>query len=188
MAHGFSHKEGVDYEENFSPVPKYSFIEEFLSIAFETRWNIHKIDVKITFISVIIEEEVYIEQPYGFEVNDRETYVCSFNKSLYGLKQVPKAWYSRSDSNMQNIGFTKREVDPNLYFLLIGSKPHILVLYVDDLIWIGVEIDCVLYFRYSIIIWGEGYQVDASLSRNLQQIGKILPRRGKYKLNNSLQC
>jgi len=95
-------------------------------------------DVKITFLNVIIEDEVYIEQPYGFEVHDRETYVCSFNKSLYGLKQVPKAWYSRSDSNMQNIGFTKSEVDPNLY-LLIPSKPHILVLYVDDLIRIGVE-------------------------------------------------
>jgi len=81
---------------------------------FETRWNIHQMDVKITFINVIIGEEVYIEKPYGFEVHDRETNVCSFNKSLYVLKQVPKAWYSRSDRNMQNIGFTKSEVDPSL--------------------------------------------------------------------------
>ena len=61
-ARGFSHNEGVDYEEIFSPVARYSFIEEVLSISFEARWNIHQMDVKITFLNVIIEEEVYINQ------------------------------------------------------------------------------------------------------------------------------
>ena len=63
MDRGFSHKEGVDREETFSPVARYSFTKEVLSIAFETRWTIHQMDVNITFLNVIIEEEFYIEKP-----------------------------------------------------------------------------------------------------------------------------
>jgi hypothetical protein len=102
-------------------------------------WSIHQMDVKIAFLNDIIEEEVYIEQPHGFEVHDRETYVWRLKKALYGLKQAPRAWYSRIDTYLQDMGFIKSEVDPNLYFLLVGSEILILVLHVEDLILAGVE-------------------------------------------------
>jgi hypothetical protein len=54
-------------------------------------------DVKTTFLNGIIEEEVYIEQPQGFEVHGRESHVCRLKKALYGLKQAPRVWYSRID-------------------------------------------------------------------------------------------
>jgi hypothetical protein len=65
--------------------------------------------------------------------------VCRFKKALYGLKKAPRAWYSRIDGYLQNMGFTKSEADPNLYFILIGEDPLILVLYVDDLFLTGAE-------------------------------------------------
>jgi hypothetical protein len=86
VARGFSQKEGVDYEETFVPVARYSSIREVLSIAFEMGWSIHQMDVKTAFLNKVIEEEVYIEQPQGFEVHDRETHVCRLKKALYGLK------------------------------------------------------------------------------------------------------
>jgi len=49
-------------------------------------------DVKTTFLNVIIQEEVYVEQPQGFEIHGRESHVCRLKKSLYGLKQAPRAW------------------------------------------------------------------------------------------------
>jgi transposase InsO family protein len=139
VARGFSQKEGVDYEETFAPVARYSSIRAVISIASEMGWRIHQMDVKTTFLNEIIEEEVYIEQPQGFEVHDRESYVCRLKKALYGLKQASRAWYSRIDNYLQSMGFTKSEADPNLYFLLVGSEPLILVLYVDDLILTGAE-------------------------------------------------
>ena len=90
-------------------------------------------DVKTTFLNGVIEEEVYIEQPQGFEVEDRETHVCKLKKDMYGLKQAPRSWYGRIDSLLTSIGFTKSIVDPNLYINIVDDDPAILLLYVDDL-------------------------------------------------------
>ena len=96
-------------------------------------------DVKTTFLNGIIQEEVYVEQLQGFEVHGRESHVCRLKKALYGLKQAPRAWYSRIDSYLQWMGFQKSEADPNLYFIMVGDDPLILLLYVDDLFITGGE-------------------------------------------------
>ena len=56
---------------------------------------------------------------------------------MYGLKQAPWAWYSRIDSYFLSIGFQKSEADPNLYYIVVGGVPLILLLYVDDLFITG---------------------------------------------------
>jgi hypothetical protein len=63
VAKGFSEKEGIDYDETFALVVRYTSIMAVISIAVEMGWKIHQLDVKTTFLNVIIEEEVYIEQP-----------------------------------------------------------------------------------------------------------------------------
>ena len=80
-----------------------------------------------------------MEQPLGFEVQDRDTHVCRLKKALYGLKQAPRAWYERIDSYLMKLGFTRSNVDPNLYFKVDREKPPISVLYVDDLFLTGVN-------------------------------------------------
>jgi hypothetical protein len=139
VAKGFSQKEGVDYDETFAPVARYTSIRAVISIAAEMGWKIHQMDVKTTFLNGIIEEEVYIEQPEGFEVQGRDSHVCRLKRALYGLKQAPRAWYSRIDNYLQGMGFTKSEADSNLYYIIVGGEPLILVLYVDDLFLTGSE-------------------------------------------------
>ena len=90
-------------------------------------------DVKTTFLHGSIKEEVYVEQPSGFEVQDRGTHVCRLKKALSGLKQAPRAWYERIDSYLMKLSFTRSNANPNLYFKVDREKPLILVLYVDDL-------------------------------------------------------
>ena len=54
-------------------------------------------DVKTAFLNGLIEEEVCIEQPQGFETHDNKTHVCRLKEALYGLKKAPRAWYGRID-------------------------------------------------------------------------------------------
>ena len=66
VAWGFSQIEGIDYEETFAPVARYSSIRTILDLSVQMGWHITQMDVKTAFLSGIIEEEVYIEQPEGF--------------------------------------------------------------------------------------------------------------------------
>ena len=63
----------------------------------------------------------------------------STKKTLYGLNQAPHAWNGRIDRYLVNLGFTKSDVDPNIYYKIVEDEPLVLVLYVDDLFLIGNE-------------------------------------------------
>ena len=95
MAHGFSQKEGIDYEENFASVARYTSIRSVLALATVMKWKIHQMDVKTSFLKGVVEEEVYVEQPLGFETHERNSHVCILKKSLYSLKQAPRTCYDR---------------------------------------------------------------------------------------------
>jgi hypothetical protein len=136
---GFSQKEGEDYDETFASVSRYTSIRAIISLVASMGWNLHQMDVKTTFLNGAIEEEVYIEQPQGFEVHSRDTHVCRLKKSLYGLKQAPRAWHARMDNYLTRLGFSKSHADPNLYYKVMDNAPVFLLLYVDDLFITGEE-------------------------------------------------
>ena len=96
-------------------------------------------DVKTTFLNGVVEDEVYVEQPIGFETHDRESHVFRLKKSLYGLKQAPRTWYGRIDSFLSSLGFTKSKANSNLYYKVEDGNPVMLLLYVDDLFVIGTD-------------------------------------------------
>jgi hypothetical protein len=97
------------------------------------KWKLHQMDVKTTFLNGVIEEEVYIEKPQGFEVEDRKSHVCKLKKAMYRLNQAPRAWYGQIESFLTSLGFTKSKADSNLYFKVMNNESVILLLYVDDL-------------------------------------------------------
>jgi hypothetical protein len=130
---GFSQKECIDYEETFVLVARYTSIRTIIALAAKMKWKLHQIDVKTAFLNGVIKEEVYIEQPQGFEIEDRKSRVYKLKKALYGLKQAPRAWYGRIDNFLTSLGFTKSKADSNLYFKVMNNEPIILLLYVDDL-------------------------------------------------------
>jgi hypothetical protein len=94
-------------------------------------------DLKITFMNVLKEEEVYINKLKVFEVHGRNTHVCRLKKAIYGLKQAPRAWYSRIDMYLLKLHFTNIAIDLNIYYLYNKSDFLASVLYVDNLILAG---------------------------------------------------
>ena len=125
--------------KTFSPRARYTSIRTIMALASMMKSDLHQMEEKTTFLNGMIEEEVYIEQPQGFEVEDRVTHVCKLKKALYGLKQAPRYWYGRIDSFLTSMGFTKSKDDPNLYMKITDDEPVILLLYVDDLFLTGKE-------------------------------------------------
>ncbi|GKE25587.1 retrovirus-related pol polyprotein from transposon TNT 1-94 [Tanacetum coccineum] len=93
VAKGYKQEEGIDYDETFAPVARLETIRIFLAYASYMGFIVFQMDVKSAFLNGKISEEVYVEQPPGFESNEFPNHVCRLNKALYGLKQAPKAWY-----------------------------------------------------------------------------------------------
>lgn len=133
VARGFSQKEGIDYDETFAPVARYTFIRTIFSLVSIFGWKMYQMDVKTAFLNGNIEQEVFVEQPEGFVLHSKETHVCRLRKTLYGLKQASRGWYERIDGFLKDLGFQKNDANSNIYLRVIKNQPLFLVLYVDDL-------------------------------------------------------
>ena len=89
VARGFSQKEGIDYEETFAPVARYTSIRSILALDAVMRWKIHHMDVKTSFLNGVVKEEVYVEKPLGFKPHNMKTHVQKLIKALYELRRNP---------------------------------------------------------------------------------------------------
>ena len=104
VAKGYSQVEGVDYEETFAPTARYTSIRCVLALAAHNKWPIFQMDVKSAFLNGDLKEEVYVEQPPGFEISEQKGMVYRLHKALYGLKQAPKAWHDKTDAFFLSLG------------------------------------------------------------------------------------
>jgi hypothetical protein len=131
VARGFSQVEGIDYEETFSLVARYTSICTIIALTASMGWKLHQMDVTPSFLNGEIEEEVYIKQPEGFVIHEHKSHLCRLKKALYGLRKAPHAWYEKMDGFPMSLGFNKSVSDPNLYYHIVGDECLILVMYVD---------------------------------------------------------
>ena len=97
VAKGYTQKEGIDYEETFSPVAMLKSIRILLSIAAHYDYEIWQMDVKTAFLNGNLDEEIYMMQPKGFIAKNQKHMVCKLKRSIYGLKQASRSWNIRFD-------------------------------------------------------------------------------------------
>jgi hypothetical protein len=116
----FSQKEGIDYEETFTPVVRLEAIRILLAFFVAKGFKLHQMDVKSAFLNGVLEEEVYVRQPLGFESEENPHRVYKMRKALYGLKQAPRAWYGRLRGFLFERGFEMGKVDQTLFLLRQG--------------------------------------------------------------------
>ena len=133
VAKGFRQKEGVDFDEVFAPVSKYSTLRALMAVAAVEDLEVHQLDIKTAFLNGVLQEEVYIDQPAGYHEGGPDI-GCHLQKALYGLRQAPRAWHTRLTEELVNLGFQPSAADPGLHFLDTESGRIYLLVYVDDIL------------------------------------------------------
>jgi hypothetical protein len=134
VAKGFRQRCGLDYEETFSLVVKAATIRVVLAIFVSRGWSLRQLDVKNAFLHGVLEEEVYMKQPPGFEDSTNPQHICRLDKALYGLKQAPRAWFSRLSSKLHEFGFVPSKADTSLFLYRWSQITIYVLIYVDDII------------------------------------------------------
>jgi hypothetical protein len=115
-------------------VVKVVTIRLVLSLVVSQGWNLRRLDVHNTFLHGVLEEEVYMRLPPGYECKESPDYVCRLDKAIYGLKQAPRAWYSMLSMKQQQLGFTPSKGVTSLFFLRNKDTTIFILMYVDDII------------------------------------------------------
>src|SRR3954454_6554294 len=141
VAKGFRQIQGVDYDETFSPVAKLKSVRILLAIAAYYNYEIWHMDVKTAFLNGDIDEELYMMQPKGFVDPKDANKVCKLQRSIYGLKQASRSWNQRFDKVIKSFGFIQTYGEACIYKKVSGSSVAFLILYVDDILLIGNDVD-----------------------------------------------
>jgi hypothetical protein len=134
VAKGFTQREGLDYNETFSPVSSKDSFRIVMALVAHFDLELHQMDVKTTCLNGDLKEDVYMTQPERFVVEGKEHLACRLKKSIYGLKQASRQWYLKFDKIIRTFGCMENVVDNCIYVNFKGSRFTILVLYVDDIL------------------------------------------------------
>jgi hypothetical protein len=134
VVRGFNQRPGIDFGETFSPVIKPATIRTVLTLVASRRWPAHQLDVSNAFLHGNLQEEVFCQQPTGFADPARPDHVCRLSRSLYGLRQAPRAWFDRFVGHVTSLGFVQSRADTSLFVYNRHGAQAYLLLYVDDMI------------------------------------------------------
>jgi hypothetical protein len=137
VARGFVQKQGIDFEEVFTPGARMESVRVILCLVAHYSWTVHHMDVKSAFLNGDLTGEVYVSQPPGFIKRGQEGKVFKLHKALYGLRRAPRAWNSKLDAELKRLGFRKCKIEHGLYTREVDQHRLVIGVYVDDLIIMG---------------------------------------------------
>ena len=111
IAQGCSQTQGINYEQGFSPVDRYSSIRTLLALAIACNLEVHQMDVKPAFLNGRIEHDIFKSQPEGFIDPDHPKYVCKSKKGFYGQKQSIWCWNQTLNNSLIANGYQRNGAD-----------------------------------------------------------------------------
>jgi hypothetical protein len=151
VAKGYSQKHGIDYNEVFAPVARWDTIRIILALAAKENWKVFQLDVKSAFLHGELVEDIYVDQPLGYQKGSGNE-VYKLRKALYGLRQAPRAWYSKIENYFISEKFEKCSHEHTLFVKYADQGKLLIVsLYVDDLICTGNDLTMVHNFKESMM-------------------------------------
>ncbi|CAI7810271.1 unnamed protein product [Closterium sp. NIES-54] len=136
VAPGFSHRQGVDFFQTFSPTPKMTTLRMLLHVAAQRDYELHSLDFSTAFLQGSMHEEMWLRRPPGFTGSFPAGTQWSLRRPVYGLRQAPRECYDTLRSTLAALGFAPSTADPSLFVRTNTSLPPFYVLvYVDDLVF-----------------------------------------------------
>ena len=155
VAKGFSQQEGIDFNEIFSPVVRFETVRLMLALSALENWHMEAVDVKTAFQYGKLDEEIYMQQPEGFSLKgNRSTKVLRLHRAIYGLKQAALAWWKELEFSMKRLGFKRTASDAGVFIANRGKNLVIIIVYVDDAIFFGKNIEAIKKVKkFFIAIW-----------------------------------
>ncbi|KAM0006936.1 putative RNA-directed DNA polymerase [Helianthus debilis subsp. tardiflorus] len=136
VAKGFNQREGIDFDETFSPVVKMVPIRCIVSLSVQNDWPLYQLDANNAFLYGNLKEEVYMSMPEGLN-NGHLNKVCKLNRSLYGLKQAPRIWNEKLVNVLLKMGFYQSKCDYSMFIKSDGNVFIVMLVYVDDITLTG---------------------------------------------------
>ncbi|GKD06045.1 ribonuclease H-like domain-containing protein [Tanacetum coccineum] len=143
VANSSTQSQGVNVDETFSLVVKPGTIRTVLSLVASRHWSIHQLDVKNAFLHGDLSKTVYMHQRSGFWDSVHPDYVCLLQRSLYGLKHAPQAWFQWFASYITLVGFSHSRCDSLIFIYKQGTDTAYLLLYIDDIV-LTASSECLL--------------------------------------------
>ncbi|GJS98337.1 ribonuclease H-like domain-containing protein [Tanacetum coccineum] len=136
VAKGFNQREGIVFDETFSPFVKIVTVKCLINLDVQSDWSLFQMDINYAFLYGDLEETVYMTLPPGY-FPDNETKVCKLNKSIYGLKQALRQWNAKLTATLLENNFVQSKSDYSLFTKSFGDVFIALLVYVDDIIITG---------------------------------------------------
>lgn len=132
VAKGFTQKKGQDFDETFSPVLRYSTLRLLLALSVKLDLDMNHLDVPTAFLNGFIKENVYMEIPECSSFTNCDNKVLKLKRAIYGLKQSARAWYTRVEECLLNLGYEKLKYEPCLFMKCHNNVKIYVALFVDD--------------------------------------------------------
>jgi len=176
---------GLDFNETFAPVAKFTTIRCILAMTAANEWGLRQMDVKTAFLNGDLAEGVYMEQPDGYVDSTYPDKVCRLLEALYGLKQAPKMWYAKLDAFLKAQGFDNVDPDACLYLLMDDGEIIIVLVYVDDLLLMASSLAAIykikdaLHMRFQMKDLGEAKVIIGLEIRRDKALGTLKLSQGK---------
>src|SRR6266851_1431459 len=142
VTQGFTQVKGINFNQTFTPVAKFSSLHTIFTLATEHDLEIHQMDVKAAYLNTDLNEEIYMEAPPGFDIPNG--HVLRLKKGVYGTKQGGRVWYIDFSGTLITLGYTPTEAD---HAIFVRKSPNtfsdIISTYVDDMGLISESLECI---------------------------------------------
>ncbi|CAI7803635.1 unnamed protein product, partial [Closterium sp. NIES-53] len=128
VARGFSQRQGVDYFQTFSPIPKMTTLRVLLHVAAQRDYELHFLDFSTAFLQGSLHEEIWLHRPPGFTGSFPSGTQWSLRQPVYGLRQAPREWHDTLRTTLAALGFAPSTADPSLFLRTDTSLPPFYIL------------------------------------------------------------